>query len=298
MILVIGATGMLGTEVCRLLADSGQDVKAMVRSTSDPAKKEHLQNWGIELFEGDLRFPDTFEAAFKDVDTVISTVSSMPFSYVPHENDIQKVDLDGMKNFIQHAVKHDVKRFVYTSFSRQIDLDFPLKDAKRAIEKELMGSGMTYTIFRPSYFMETWLSPAVGFDVPNAKANIFGNGIQKISYISIKDVAKCIVAGLDHPATKDAAIELGGPEGISQLKAVKIFENVTGKNFELQHIPIETLRAQQEAAKDPMEQTFSGLMRCLAKGDYVDMEKTAKDFNIELTSVKDFAKNMMEPFVY
>jgi uncharacterized protein YbjT (DUF2867 family) len=172
MILVIGATGMLGTEVCRLLADSGQEVKAMVRTTSDPAKKEDLQNWGIELVEGDLRFPNTFEAALKNVDTVISTVSSMPFSYVPHENDIQKVDLYGMKNFIHHAVKHDVKHFIYTSFSRQIDLDFPLREAKRATEKQLMGSGMTYTIFRPSYFMETWLSPAVGFDVPHAKANI------------------------------------------------------------------------------------------------------------------------------
>jgi uncharacterized protein YbjT (DUF2867 family) len=298
MILVIGATGMLGTEVCRLLADRGQAVKAMVRPTSDPTKKGHLQSWGIELVEGDLRFPDTFEAALKNVDTVISTVSSMPFSYVPHKNDIQKVDLYGMKNFIEQAEKHGVQHFIYTSFSRQIDLDFPLKDAKRTIEKQLMRSGMTYTIFRPSYFMESWFSPAVGFDVPNAKANIFGNGLQKVSYISIKDVAKCIAAGLDHPTAQNAAIELGGPQGISQLKAVKIFEDVTGKKFELQHIPVETLEARQEAAKDPMEQSFPALMRCLAKGDYVDMEKTVRDFNVELTSVREFAKNMMEPFVY
>jgi uncharacterized protein YbjT (DUF2867 family) len=298
MILVIGATGMLGTEVCRLLADSGQEVKAMVRTTSDPAKKEDLQNWGIELVEGDLRFPDTFEAALKNVDTVISTVSSMPFSYVPHENDIQKVDLYGMKNFIHHAVKNDVKHFIYTSFSRQIDLDFPLREAKRATEKQLMGSGMTYTIFRPSYFMETWLSPAVGFDVPHAKANIFGNGVQKVSYISVKDVAKCIVASLDHPVAKDAAIELGGPEGLSQLKAVNIFEHITGKKFELQHISLETLEAQQNATKDPMEQSFAGLMKCLAKGDYVDMEKTTRDFSVDLTSVSDFAKSMVEPIVH
>jgi uncharacterized protein YbjT (DUF2867 family) len=47
MNLVVGATGMLGGEICRRLAARGKPVRALVRATSDPAKVEALQALGI-----------------------------------------------------------------------------------------------------------------------------------------------------------------------------------------------------------------------------------------------------------
>ena len=38
MTLVVGSTGMVGAEVCRLLAASGKGVTALVRASADPAK--------------------------------------------------------------------------------------------------------------------------------------------------------------------------------------------------------------------------------------------------------------------
>ena len=55
------------------------------------------------------------------------------------------------------------------------EVDFPLSAAKRAAEERLKASGMTYTIVRANYFMEVWLSPALGFDYPNARARIYVN---------------------------------------------------------------------------------------------------------------------------
>lgn len=69
-----------------------------------------------------------------------------------------------MKNLIDAAVRAGVGHVIYTSFSANLDLDFPLGRAKRAVEAHLIASGMAYTILRPSCFMEVWLSPAVGFD--------------------------------------------------------------------------------------------------------------------------------------
>ena len=141
MNLIIGATGMVGNEICRLLRGDSKSVRAMVRETSDPVKVNKLKELGVEIVKGDLRDSSTFAGALQGVLAVITTVSAMPFSYVRGENDIQNVDLDGMTNLINSAKKAGVKHFIYTSFSGQIDMDFPLRNAKRAVEKHLQKSG-------------------------------------------------------------------------------------------------------------------------------------------------------------
>jgi hypothetical protein len=65
------------------------------------------------------------------------------------------------------------------------------------------------------------------------------------------------------------------------------------RSFELQHVPEESLEEQQQAAPDPMEQTFADLMRWYARGDAVDREDTLKDFPIPLTIVRDFAQRTL-----
>ncbi len=289
MILVVGATGFLGTETCRQLTAKGKPVRAMVRSTSDGTKVGKLKSFGVELVQGDLRDRASLKAACQGITAVISTASSMPFSYQPEENNIQTVDLEGLTNLISSAQAAGVSRFIYTSLSGHMDLDFPLRNAKRAVEQRLKGSGLAYTILHPSYFMEVWLTPAVGFDVSNAKAQIYGTGENPISWISFKDVAQFAVESLDNPAAKNAVLELGGPEALSPLQAVRIFEKVGGKPFAVQHVPEEALRAQQKAATDPMQQSFSGLMLCYAQGDAIDMQEMLKTFPLKLASVRDYA---------
>jgi uncharacterized protein YbjT (DUF2867 family) len=216
----------------------------------------------------------------------------MPRSYQPRENDIQTVDRDGLMNLIDVAKVVGVEHFVYISFSSQIDLDFPLRNAKRAVERRLGESGLNYTILRPSFFMELWLGPA-RFDVANASAQIYGSGENLISWISLHDVAQFAVASLDNPAARNATLELGGPQALSPLQAVQIFEEVGGQPFEVRHVPEEVLDKQENAATDPMRRSFAGLVRCYAQGDPIDMRETLKVFPVRLTSVRDYAQSVL-----
>lgn len=293
MNLVIGATGMVGGEICRLLTAGGKPVRAMVRASSDQAKVQQLKDLGVTLVHGDLRDSSTLGPALKGVNAVITTISSMPFSYVAGENDIRSVDLAGMTTLIDNAGTTGVKHFIYTSFSGQLDLDFPLRNAKRSVEKHLQESGMVYTILRPSCFMEVWLTAAVGFDVANAKAQLCGDGTKPVSYISQKDVARFAIASLDNPAAKNATLELGGPEQISQLAAVKIFEELTGRQFKKQSIPEKALQSQRDEATDPMQESFAALMLCVAHGDPIDMENVLQTFPIKLTTVREYARSVV-----
>lgn len=290
MILVVGASGLVGSEVCRRLASEGKPVRALVRPTADPGKVDALRAQGVEVAFGDLRDPASLAQACRDATEVVLTASSMPFSYEPGVNDIATTDLAGAIHLVDAArAAGTVRRFVYVSFSGNIDLEFPLRNAKRAVEDHLRLSGIPYTILRPSYFMEVWLSPAVGFDAANATATVYGTGDNPISWISLADVAAFAALAVDSPAARNATLELGGPVALTPHDVVAAFERLAGRPFTVQHVPAEALLAQQQAATDPMQQSFSGLMRCYAQGDTIDMAAALRALPAELTTVETHA---------
>jgi NADH dehydrogenase len=193
-------------------------------------------------------------------------------------------------NLIEAAKSAGVSHFVLISFP-ETDIEFPLQTAKRAVEAHLKSSGLTYTVLQPTTFMEIWLSPALGFDAANSQAQIYGSGENKISWISYKDVAKFAVAALDKAEARNAVIELGGPDALSPLEVVEIFEKIHGRKFELRHVPEEALRKQKESAIDPLQQSFAGLMLSHSQGTVVDMQSTLRNFPVQLTSVREFARS-------
>ena len=69
MILVVGATGSLGGEVCRLLSARGKPVRALVRATSDAGKVRNLHNLGVSTVQGDLTDPASLDRACAGVTT-------------------------------------------------------------------------------------------------------------------------------------------------------------------------------------------------------------------------------------
>jgi uncharacterized protein YbjT (DUF2867 family) len=253
MNLVVGATGLLGSEICRLLRERGEPVRGLVRTTSDPAKVERLRALGVETTVADLKEPATLARACASVDTVYSTATS---TISRAEGDsIETVDRLGQLALVEAAEAAGASRFVFVSFP-EMEPDSPLQRAKREVERRLQASAMTATILRPTYFVEVWLSPAVGFDSENAQAQIFGSGENLLSLISLFDVARVAV---EAPA-EEAMLGFGGPEPLSQLDVVRIFEQETGRSFALQHVPAEALAVQAEEAEDPLERSFAALM--------------------------------------
>ncbi|WP_217868680.1 SDR family oxidoreductase [Arenibacter amylolyticus] len=286
VVLVAGATGFLGSEICRQLIAANRKVKGLVRDTSDASKVTHLEKMGVITVKGDLKDRDSLDSALQGVNAVISTVSS---THSRKEGDtIKTVDEDGQINLIKAAADVSVERFIYVSFS-EMPGQFPLQNAKRRVERQLENSGLNYTILQPTYFMEVWLSPLVGFDAANAKATIFGEGKKKISWISLKDVASFAVASLDNAAAHNKSILLGGPKALSPLEVVTIFEETKKKKFELQFVPEQALRAQKEGAQDPLAESIAALTLGVVSGSEIDMKTTLDKFKLQLCSVKEFA---------
>lgn len=287
-ILVAGATGFLGSEICRQLIAGNKNVKGLVRATSDANKIAQLKASGVETIEGDLKNKQSLADALHGVSAIISTVSS---TLSRQEGDsIQTVDDEGQTNLVDAAINAGVNQFIFISFCAMAG-ECPLQTAKRKVEKHLVESGLNFTILQPTFFMEVWLGPALGFDYTNAKATIFGEGNNKVSWIAIKDVASFAVAALDNSLVENKVIELGGPQALSPLEAVHIFEASTGKKFDLQFVPEEALQAQKAAAQDPLSESFAALMLSVANGSEIDMTGALKISPMQLTPVSDYAKS-------
>jgi NADH dehydrogenase len=288
MILVVGATGLVGSEICRLLVQKGKAVRALVRETSSPEKVQQLKNFSVETVVGDLKDKASLDAACDGVDEVITTANTM------HDrmqgDTFDAVDRQGQIDLIDAAKSAGAKHFVFVS-APPMNAGLPLMEAKDAVEGHLKSSGLAYTVLKPSCFMEIWLSPMLGFDAANATARVCGSGENKLSWISYKDVSKFAVESIENSNARNAVIELGGPEAISPLEVVAKFETVTGKNFQVEHVPEEALKQQFSTATDELQKSFAGLMLFSAHGHEVDMTSVLKSFPVKLTSVDDFANN-------
>ena len=81
-------------------------------------------------------------------------------------------------------------------------------------------------------------------------------------------------------------LDIGGPDALSPLEAVRILEEETGRTFDVAQVPEEALRAQVDAAPDSRAATFAGLMLGTAGGFVAAPPRQVED----LTSVRDYAR--------
>ncbi len=284
--LVIGATGLLGHEICRRLTDEGRPIRAVVRRTADQGKRAELERLGVELVEGDLKDHASLSRACTGMQSVISTASST-FSRQSGDS-IESVDQKGQLALVDAARKAGVEHVVFISFRENPTIQYPLTVAKRAVEHALQASGMDYTILQASYFMEIWLTPALGFDVANGKVRLYGDGSHPISWISYRDVARAAVAAVAEPTARNMIVELGGPQALSAREVVRMFEAAGAGEIATESVPEAALESQMNAATDPLQKSFAGLMLQCAGGDAIDVTTSSRLFPFQMTSVRDY----------
>jgi len=284
--LVVGATGLVGQEICRLLRETGRPVHALVRRTSDQAKRAALEKLGVETVEADLKDPASLARACAGVQSVVSTASSTLSRQ--SGDSIESVDQEGQLSLVDAARKAGVEYFVFVSFRDNPRIQFPLSVAKRAVERALKASGMAYTILQASYFMEVWLTPALGFDAGNGKVRIYGDGSRPISWISYRDVARAAAAAVSQPAARNMVVEIGGPQALSPREVVRMFEAAGAGEIATESVPESALESQMGAATDSLQKSFAGLMLMYAAGDAIDVSVGSRLFPFQMTSVRDF----------
>lgn len=289
--LVVGATGLLGPEICQRLRAAGQDVRAVIRPTADAAKRAALEKLGVELVNGDLKDPASIARACAGAQAVISTASS---TLSRQDGDsIESVDRQGQLALVEAAKKAGVERFVFVSFRESPGIQFPLRSAKQDVENALKASGMSYTILQASFFMEVWLTPALGFDPANGTVRVYGDGNRAITWISYHDVARAAADSVIQGTARNMIVELGGPQALTPREVVRMFEAAGAGEIATESVPESALAAQLNTATDSLQKSFAGLMLMYAAGDAIDTAASSRMFPFQMTAVRDFITSQL-----
>jgi uncharacterized protein YbjT (DUF2867 family) len=167
--------------------------------------------------------------------------------------------------------------------------EYPLSNAKRRVEEAIMKSGIDYTIHQPSLFMQVWLSPMLFADPATSTAKVYGDGNTGIEYVSIGDVAEAMVQSIFDDKMKNRVLTYGGPEPVSQKRALEIFNKAFGKTFTPTEIPESALEQQWKGAADPWQKTFSGLMLGVARGFGGGAGPASQYFPMKMKTVEEVA---------
>jgi NADH dehydrogenase len=290
MVLMCGATGLLGERVTRRLAARGAPLRLLLRDGASDAVAREV---GADVVRGDLRRPETLGPAVEGAETVVTTATAIARALDGERVDLRAVDGHGALALVSAAEAAGVQRFVYTSFAG-LDDDaarrIPLGAAKRAVERRLAGSSMRTVSVRPDSFQEIWLSPITQFDWRRGRVIVFGRGETIARYVAADDVAEAI-AVLTVAQDPPASVEFGGPEPLTRHEAVRVFEAATGRRIRTHHVPRSALRAGLRVLRRrrPDVASVMGLSLLADERDATWTEEPLRALGIEPRSVTAFA---------
>lgn len=109
--LVTGATGFIGSAIVRELIRDGEDIRVLVRKTSNT---RNIDNLDIERAYGDIRDGDSMRKALKGCDTLYYTAAHFAH-WTPDKKLPYEINVEGTKTSLNAALDAGVERVVYTS---------------------------------------------------------------------------------------------------------------------------------------------------------------------------------------
>jgi len=233
-VLVLGATGTIGSAVLRELIAQGRPVTAVARAW---LAHDISACTDAELLQGDVTEPGALASIMsrQKYRAVISCLASR--SGAP--KDAWAIDYKANHNALQAARTAGVQQFVLLS---AICVQKPLlafQHAKLAFERELRASELTWSIVRPTAFFKS-LSGQVDRVRTGKPFLVFGDGdVTRCKPISDRDLARFIVGCLEDTATHGQVLPIGGPgPALGPNDQAAILSELLGREVPTRSVPI------------------------------------------------------------
>jgi dihydroflavonol-4-reductase len=158
-VLVTGATGLVGANVCRQLSERGDHVRALARHSADT---EPLLAFGTEIVTGDVTDADDVRRAVAGSESVIHCAALLGGAS-QNLPDFEAVNIDGAKHVFEAAQAEGLRRVVAVSTSTFFEAGGNVDREEAPVMKE--PSSDPYTVTKLAAFQDAMTRAAAGQDV-------------------------------------------------------------------------------------------------------------------------------------
>jgi uncharacterized protein YbjT (DUF2867 family) len=235
VLLLTGATGLVGRALLPRLTAAGEPVRCLVR---DP-RRLGSDRVRVQIALGDLADPPSFRNALRGVRTVVHLAASIRDQ---RAGSIEELNGIATWRMVQAAERAGVEHFVFASALGATSHDRTrFLRAKALAERAVAGSDVRHTILAPSIVYApgdvlTTLLERMAIVLPVMPLSGRGNALYQPIWAD--DVAGCIVAALDLPADGARRYELAGPQTLSHQQVVELILRAAGRPRPTVHVPI------------------------------------------------------------
>lgn len=240
MIYVSGAPGIVASDVVRHLAEQGEDVRVLVRTT-ETAGLSSLPR--VETVVGDLNDAASFEKTLTGVDGVFVSSTLSP-ALRAHSNLISTVEsgIRAQKSLVEAALRAGVRHVVKLSWMGASDEAVRLPTARwhAEVESHLEGSGVPFTILRANNFMQHYLRY---IRHANQTTMLGAAGEGRCSLVDARDVAAVAARVLKEAGHEGKTYEVTGPQALTRAEAAAVISAVTGREIRFIEHSLEELSA-------------------------------------------------------
>jgi uncharacterized protein YbjT (DUF2867 family) len=235
VLLLTGATGLLGSAVLRRLLAAGVDVRCLVR---DPRRLGD-QRVRVQLAIGDLAEPASYRRALRGVDTVVHLAGT---ARDQGAGSIEEVDGLAVWRLARAAERAGVRRMLWTMRLGATPYHpARVQRAEALAARALAGAGPELTTLACSLIYGPGDRRAARLDrlalLPAVP--IAGSGAARVQPLWVEDAAACVVAALDRPPGRH---ELAGPDVLTEREVVELALRARGHRRRLVPVPLALLR--------------------------------------------------------
>ena len=226
----------MGRAVVRELQEHHHRVRCLVHT---PGNERMFPDRSVEVHYGSVSDPEALAGAFYDVEAVIHLVGIIRRS---RNRTYDLINRQGVANVVAAAKEVGVKHFIQVSaLGATNDAGYPYLYSKWRGDQEVVNSGLSYTIVRPSIMFgpgDEFLNTLAGLVKTTPVVPVPGTGRNRFQPIAVADMARCLALTVDREDLKGKIVEIGGPDQLSYNEVISLIARTLGKRRLRLHVPV------------------------------------------------------------
>lgn len=257
LLLVTGATGLVGSHVCEAARGRGIRTRALVRETADSSL---LESWGVEIVVGDMTDAESLQRAVDGATAIVHCAAKVG-DWGPVE-DYRSVNVDAVEKLLTAAAASgSLKRYLHISSlgvyeardhhgtdeteepsTKGIDgYTLTKVESERVVVKHINDKNLPGVVLRPGFIYgprDRTVLPRLLEKLRDKKVKFLGSGEQLMNNTYVGNLVDAIFAAFDHDDAVGQIYNITDARLVSKREFMRVVAENAGYEVPTKNVPL------------------------------------------------------------